>query len=278
MDFREREEKFREADRRYAELKRQLDAESISDEEFEAERQRLMVLNEGHWWAKSRETGDWHYHDGSAWIRGTPPGYQPLPTDETSDHRSRHEQTESFFSGSQVREERSPLPQPERNEQTPSQTTSPGNMPTRDQNSGMAQTRAAPVLPPPAVRGAYYVRRRRSWVPILLLLLLLLALLGGTTYALTRATNEVPVPPNAGENFEQAEPGAPPLPADNQQAPPADNQQVPPEALPQQQQQQEEAEPGASPPPADKQQQEQQPQQQQPPFEKGEDDKSKVDS
>src|SRR5918912_3989599 len=79
MDFRGREEKFREADRRYAELKRQLDARSISEEEFEAERQRLMVLNEGHWWAKSRETGEWHYHDGSAWVRGTPPGYQLPP-------------------------------------------------------------------------------------------------------------------------------------------------------------------------------------------------------
>ena len=73
MDFRGREEKFREADQRYAELKRQLDAGSISAEEFEAERQRLMVLNEGHWWAKSRETGEWNYNDGRAWVRGTPP-------------------------------------------------------------------------------------------------------------------------------------------------------------------------------------------------------------
>jgi hypothetical protein len=96
MDFRGREEKFREADRRYAELKRQLDAGSISDEEFEAERQRLMVLNEGHWWAKSRETGDWHYHDGSAWVRGTPPGYQPPPTDEASERQSQLKQGEGM--------------------------------------------------------------------------------------------------------------------------------------------------------------------------------------
>src|SRR5215216_4725425 len=94
MDFRGREEKFREADRRYADLKRQLDAGSISEEEFEAERQRLMVLNEGHWWAKSRESGEWHYHDGSAWVRATPPGYQPPPTQEASDHRSQLKQDE----------------------------------------------------------------------------------------------------------------------------------------------------------------------------------------
>ena len=98
MDFRGREEKFREADQRYAELKRQLDAGSISAEEFEAERQRLMVLNEGHWWAKSRETGEWHYHDGSAWVRGTPPGYQPPPTDEASDDRSQLKQGEGLSS------------------------------------------------------------------------------------------------------------------------------------------------------------------------------------
>jgi hypothetical protein len=26
--------------------------------------------------AKSRTTGDWHFHDGTAWIKDTPPGYQ----------------------------------------------------------------------------------------------------------------------------------------------------------------------------------------------------------
>jgi len=82
VDFRGREEKFREADRRYAELKRQLDAGSISTEEFEAERQRLMVLDEGRWWNKFGETGDWHYHDGNTWVRDTPPGYQEQATTE----------------------------------------------------------------------------------------------------------------------------------------------------------------------------------------------------
>jgi hypothetical protein len=97
MDLRECEIDFEEVDRRYAELKRQLDAGSISTEEFEAGRQRLMVLNEDHWWAKSRETGDWSYHDGSAWVRGTPPGYQPPPTpheESTPDRQSQLKQGE----------------------------------------------------------------------------------------------------------------------------------------------------------------------------------------
>jgi hypothetical protein len=77
MDFREDKIGFQEADRRYAELKRQRDSGTISDEEFDAQRQQLMVQDdEGRWWAKSRKTGEWNYHDGNAWVRGTPPGYQ----------------------------------------------------------------------------------------------------------------------------------------------------------------------------------------------------------
>lgn len=92
MDFEERKIDFREADRRYAELNRQLDAGSISTEDFEAQRRLLMVQDdEGRWWAKSRKTGEWNYHDGSAWVRGIPPGYQPVaggpPTERAPEHR-----------------------------------------------------------------------------------------------------------------------------------------------------------------------------------------------
>ena len=93
MEYRESEIGFREADRRFAETKRQLDAGSISEEEFDAQRQRLMVQDdEGRWWAKSRKTGEWNYHDGSAWVRGAPPGYQPPPAppaESAPDPRSR---------------------------------------------------------------------------------------------------------------------------------------------------------------------------------------------
>jgi hypothetical protein len=76
MDFKQ-ETDFRDADRRYADLERQRDAGGISEEEFEAQRQRLMVLDgEGRWWSKSSGGGEWHYHDGNAWVRGTPPVYR----------------------------------------------------------------------------------------------------------------------------------------------------------------------------------------------------------
>ncbi len=102
MDFRKREANFQEADRRYAELKRQFDAGSITTEEFDAQRRRLMVHDdEGRWWSKSR-TGEWNYHDGSAWVRGTPPGYQPPRTppsaESTPDHQSQPEQGERLLS------------------------------------------------------------------------------------------------------------------------------------------------------------------------------------
>jgi hypothetical protein len=77
MSSGEREVDFREADRRYAELRRQLDAGTTSIEEFAAQREKLMVQDdEGRWWAKIGGSGEWYYHDGSNWIQGTPPGSQ----------------------------------------------------------------------------------------------------------------------------------------------------------------------------------------------------------
>ncbi len=91
---------FREADRRFPELKRQLDAGTISTEEFDAQLRQLMVRDdEGRWWAKSRKTGEWNYHDGSAWVRDTPPGYQPpptLPAESTPDLQSQPKQGEGL--------------------------------------------------------------------------------------------------------------------------------------------------------------------------------------
>jgi hypothetical protein len=76
---------FQEAERRYAELKRQFDAGTIGVDDFNAERQRLMVQDdEGRWWCRSADNDEWNYYDGSAWVPGTPPGYQeatPEPTD-----------------------------------------------------------------------------------------------------------------------------------------------------------------------------------------------------
>jgi len=119
MNFGEREIDFQEADNRYAELKRQLDAGSINDEEFDAQRQQLTVEDdEGRLWVKSRETGEWHYRDGRGWTRGIPPDYRLLgkPSEEsTPDSQSR----------------------PEQGDRAPStRTTLPSNATTQDQSRG----------------------------------------------------------------------------------------------------------------------------------------------
>ena len=119
---------FREADRRFAEAKRQFDAGSISDEEFDAQRLRLMVEDAGgHWWARSRKSGEWNYYDGSAWVRGTPPGYRsPLapPAEGIPDRQLRLDQG------------RMPL----------SRATLPGSALIRDRNMGKQRRRVVAAI------------------------------------------------------------------------------------------------------------------------------------
>ena len=75
MDFEERKINFQDADRRYAELKRQYDAGAISTEEFDTQLRKLRVQDdEGRLWAKSRETGEWHWV-----VRGAVKHYGELP-------------------------------------------------------------------------------------------------------------------------------------------------------------------------------------------------------
>src|SRR3712207_5999438 len=107
MDFEARAATFQEADRRYAELKRRHDAGEVSDEEFDEQRRRLMVRDEGgRWWAKSRETGEWHYYDGTAWIKDTPPGTKPpqatRPVSTPSDGDSRSDAPETTSSARSI--------------------------------------------------------------------------------------------------------------------------------------------------------------------------------
>ena len=98
MQPEERETKFQEVDRRHAELKRQHDTGALSAEEFDARLRQMMVRDdEGRWWAKSRKTAEWYYHDGNTWLRGTPPSYQPVAPDyqqnsptQTTERRDRH--------------------------------------------------------------------------------------------------------------------------------------------------------------------------------------------
>jgi len=110
MDFREREVDFQGADRRYAELTRQRDAGSISEEEFDIQRQRLMVRDDqGRWWAKLGESGEWHYRDSKTWVRGTPPGYGeellPEPTNYFEEADRRYAELKGLYDAGEITEE-----------------------------------------------------------------------------------------------------------------------------------------------------------------------------
>jgi hypothetical protein len=66
---------FREADRRYTEIKRQYEVGALTEEAFDEQIRKLMVQDRyGRWWAKARSTGKWHYHDGTTWVRRAPLG------------------------------------------------------------------------------------------------------------------------------------------------------------------------------------------------------------
>ena len=90
---------FEEAGRRYAELKRQFDAGSIDADYFNAQRQRLMVQDdEGRWWAKSPDSDEWNYYDGSAWVPGTPQG----KTDDFEEAERRYDELKRQFDAGSI--------------------------------------------------------------------------------------------------------------------------------------------------------------------------------
>lgn len=62
----------------FHELKAQYDAGGLSEADFRARLQDLMVQDsEGRWWMIGYETGQWYVHDGQQWIRAEPPGAGP---------------------------------------------------------------------------------------------------------------------------------------------------------------------------------------------------------
>jgi len=68
MDFAQVETKFKE-------LKGQYDAGAITEDEFKAQLEELMIQDkEGNWWIIGYETGQWYYHDGEKWILAPRPG------------------------------------------------------------------------------------------------------------------------------------------------------------------------------------------------------------
>ena len=64
---------FQEAEGEYKKLKAQLDAGALTEDQFEARLQALMVQDgQGRWWTIGGATGQWYVHDGANWVIGEP--------------------------------------------------------------------------------------------------------------------------------------------------------------------------------------------------------------
>ncbi len=62
-------------------LKAQYDAGALTEANFKARLQDLMIQDEqGRWWMIGYETGQWYVHDGEKWVRGEPPVPSMPPT------------------------------------------------------------------------------------------------------------------------------------------------------------------------------------------------------
>jgi hypothetical protein len=62
----------------YRRIKAQFEAGTLSEADFKAQLENLMLQDEqGRWWMIGYETGRWYVHDGQQWIRAEPPGAEP---------------------------------------------------------------------------------------------------------------------------------------------------------------------------------------------------------
>lgn len=76
---------FSQSETEYRRLRDQLDSGQLSEAEFKARLQDLMVEDEqGRWWMIGYETGQWYVHDGEKWLPAQPPGLVPPQVAEPS--------------------------------------------------------------------------------------------------------------------------------------------------------------------------------------------------
>ena len=75
---------FGDAEREYRNLKAQFDAGQLSEADFRARLEEMMIEDDqGQWWSIGYETGKWYYHDGEQWVRGDPPAEKSTTTPGT---------------------------------------------------------------------------------------------------------------------------------------------------------------------------------------------------
>jgi DNA-binding beta-propeller fold protein YncE len=71
---------FSQAEAEFERLKGQFEASDLTEDEFKAELQELMIEDEqGRWWTIGFDTGHWYCYDGEQWLRSEPPAVEPAP-------------------------------------------------------------------------------------------------------------------------------------------------------------------------------------------------------
>ena len=67
------QDKFRETERKYADLKEKLNSGQVSPEEMKKELKKMMVLDEkGNYWMIGGKSGKWYSYNGTDWKEGNP--------------------------------------------------------------------------------------------------------------------------------------------------------------------------------------------------------------
>lgn len=70
---------FAQVESKYKELRREHDAGALTEDEFKAQLEELMIEDEeGKWWIIGYETGNWYYHDGAKWVQSELPKPAPV--------------------------------------------------------------------------------------------------------------------------------------------------------------------------------------------------------
>jgi hypothetical protein len=65
---------FSKVEAEFQKLKGQFEAGALTEAEFKARLEDLMIQDEeGRWWMIGYETGQWYHHNGEQWVRGEPP-------------------------------------------------------------------------------------------------------------------------------------------------------------------------------------------------------------
>jgi hypothetical protein len=78
---------FQQAEKRFKQLKDQFEAGALTETDFKAQLENLMVQDEGgSWWMIGYETELWYRHDGKNWIQANPT--YSLPLQKKTEHKA----------------------------------------------------------------------------------------------------------------------------------------------------------------------------------------------